>query len=669
MDLFSSLNIEEKMKEMAQDLRQHNYNYYVLSAPTLPDSEFDKRMRELAELEKQYPQYILADSPTQLVGSDLNSEFETVPHKRRMLSLSNAYSHEELDEWHVRIQKAVEKPVEYVCELKIDGLAISVFYENGKYVQAVTRGDGTQGDDVTQNVSTIRSLTKELKGNFPKSFEIRGEIFIHRAGFEKLNEQRAERGETAYANPRNLASGSLKMKDKREVASRPLDITLYHLLTDGREFAGHWEALQAAKSWGIKIAESSKLCKNMEEVKAFVALWDEKRKTLGFDTDGVVIKVNDLSTQDELGFTAKSPRWAVAYKFETETVETILQNVSYQVGRTGAITPVAELLPVALLGTTVKRASLHNANEMLRLGARIGDSVYVEKGGEIIPKITGVNLLKRPENSQAIDFPENCPECGHALVRKEGEAQHYCINEDNCRPQILGKLEHFVARKAMDINSIGAEMLAALYDKGYVKYPADLYDLQYDQVLAMDRIGEKSAQNIIEGIEDSKKVEFARVLFGLGIRYVGQTVAKKLADYFLSIESLAEASVEELAGVEEIGSIIAESVFAYFRNPQYVSHIGRLKSAGLILESQKKELAGHSLNGLTLVVSGTFAQFGRDELKETIAMHGGKVGSSVSKNTDYLVAGDKIGPSKLAKAEALNVKIIDEMTFIELINS
>lgn len=668
MHQLESTEAKDRILQLTKELREHNYKYYVLAQPSIGDRDFDMLMRELEDLENKFPQFVESDSPTQKVGSDLNTTFETVPHKRRMLSLSNAYSWEELEEWHARIQKAVEKPVEFVCELKIDGLAISIFYKNGQYKQAITRGDGTQGDDVTQNVGTIRSHQKKLNAPFLDAFEIRGEIFIHRAGFEKLNSDRALKGQPTYANPRNLASGSLKMKDAKEVAKRPLDIILYHLLTDDRSFETHWESLQQAKSWGIKTAESSQLCHNLEEVKAFIELWDTKRKTLGYDTDGVVIKVNELNTQDELGFTAKSPRWAIAYKFETETVETTLKNVSYQIGRTGAITPVADLIPVQLLGTTVKRASLHNANEIERLDVRLGDTVMVEKGGEIIPKITGVNLSKRKSDSIQIIFPTFCPECNSPLIRKEAEVQHYCSNEIDCKPQVIGKLEHFVGRKAMDINSIGIELLRTLHENNFAKKPADLYALEYNQLMKLERMGEKSASNIIEGIEKSKAIPFPKVLFGLGIRYVGETVAKKLAAHFLAIEELIAATKEELESVEEIGSKIAQSVHAYFRVPKNIEHVVQLKNAGLQFKSEKKVLIGDILMGKTLVVSGTFAQFSRDGIKEAITANGGKVGSSVSKNTTYLVAGDKIGPSKLAKAEALGVEIIDENQLIAIIS-
>ncbi len=670
MDLFSSSPAAQRISELVKLLNQYNYQYYVLAQPSVSDRDFDLLLRELQELETQNPHLIHADSPTQRVGSDLSSEFKSVPHKRRMLSLSNAYSLEELQEWHARNVKSLgHNLITYVCELKIDGLAISIFYKNGKYVQAVTRGDGTQGDDVTANVATLRSLRKELHGQYPADFEIRGEIFIHRAGFEKLNTQRAANGEMTYANPRNLASGSLKMKDTNEVAKRPLDITLYHLLGEKLGYTTHWEQLQAAASWGIKVAETSQLCSDISQVWEFIQEWDSKRKTLGFDTDGVVIKINELATQDELGFTAKSPRWAVAYKFETETAETTLQNVSYQVGRTGAITPVAELEPVQLLGTVVKRASLHNANEIERLDVRLGDTVYVEKGGEIIPKITGVNLAKRPANAHAINYPSHCPECATELLRYEGEAQHYCTNELGCKPQIVGKLEHFVARKAMDINSIGSELLATLYDKNLVRLPADLYALDKTALLQLERMGEKSADNILAGLQQSKNTPFHQVLFGLGIRYVGETVAKKLAAHFKNIDALIAATQQELENVDEIGSKIAESLCQYFAQENNINHIRALQNVGLNMQAEEKEALSSSLHGLTLVVSGTFAQYNRDSIKETIELHGGKIGSSVSKNTDYLVAGDKIGPSKLQKAEQLGVKIIDENEFNNIINA
>jgi DNA ligase (NAD+) len=555
-----------------------------------------------------------------------------------------------------------------VCELKIDGLAISLFYENGKLVQAVTRGDGFQGDDVTENVKTIRSVTQHLHGDFPSSFEIRGEIFMHRKGFDRLNEQRIANGEPTYANPRNVASGSLKIKDPKEVAKRPLDITLYHFLSDQNPFATHSESLQQATSWGIKTAENSQVCGSIQEVFDFLKRWDAARHDLGFDTDGVVIKVNSFRYQEELGFTAKVPRWAIAYKFQTETATSKLLGITYQVGRTGAITPVAELQPVSLLGTTVKRASLHNANEIERLDVRVGDTVFVEKGGEIIPKIVGVDFSRRPENSAPHTYITHCPECHSELHRKEGEAQHYCLNVEECPPQAIGKIEHFVGRKAMDIQSIGSEMAETLYREGLVKELADLYDLTFEQILALDRVGEKTAQNLIDGIAASKEQPFERVLFGLGIRYVGETVAKKLSQGLGNIDAIMSASEEQLVAIDEIGDRIAESVVQYFADENHRNGIARMKSAGLNFTAAQKESLGDSLVGKTMVISGVFAKHSRDEIKAMIEAHGGKVGSGVTGKTDYLVAGDGIGPSKLEKATQLGVNIIDEDTFLGMIS-
>jgi DNA ligase (NAD+) len=558
--------------------------------------------------------------------------------------------------------------VEYVCELKIDGLAISLFYENGQLIQAVTRGDGFQGDDVTENVKTIRSVTQQLHGNYPTSFEIRGEIFMHRKGFERLNQQRQAQGEATYANPRNVASGSLKIKDAKEVAKRPLDITLYHFLSDQYPFATHSESLIQAQSWGIKTAEHSQTCRSIEEVFDYLKRWDAARHDLGFDTDGVVIKVNSLRHQEELGFTAKVPRWAIAYKFQTETATSKLLGITYQVGRTGAITPVAELQPVALLGTTVKRASLHNANEIERLDVRIGDTVFVEKGGEIIPKIVGVDFSRRAENSVPHMYITHCPECNSELQRNDGEAQHYCLNSEECPPQAIGKIEHFVGRKAMDIQSIGSEMAETLYQQGLVKELADLYFLTFDQVLALDRVGEKTAMNLIEGIETSKSQPFERVLFGLGIRYVGETVAKKLAQGLGNIDAIMVATEEQLVAIDEIGERIAESVVQYFSEEKHRMGIERMKAAGLTFTAIQKESLGDGLAGKTMVISGVFAKHSRDEIKVMIEAHGGKVGSGVTGKTDYLVAGDGIGPSKLEKATQLGVNIIDEDTFLTMIS-
>lgn len=663
-----SQEAQAKIIALSQELKDHNYRYYVLAEPVISDQQFDLKLKELEALEKAFPQFALPDSPTQIVGGGLLDEFKTVPHKRRMMSLGNTYSEEELLEFDERVRKSLGvDQVEYVCELKIDGLAISLFYEKGQLVQAVTRGDGFQGDDVTENVKTIRSVTQTLHGNFPASFEIRGEIFMHRKGFERLNQQRQAQGEAPYANPRNVASGSLKIKDAKEVARRPLDITLYHFLADQNPFSTHSESLTQAKSWGIKTADHSETCQSIQSVFDFLKRWDVARHDLGFDTDGVVIKVNSLRYQEELGFTAKVPRWAIAYKFQTETATSKLLGITYQVGRTGAITPVAELQPVALLGTTVKRASLHNANEIERLDVRVGDTVFVEKGGEIIPKIVGVDFSRRPENSVPHQYITHCPECNGPLHRTEGEAQHYCINTEECPPQAIGKIEHFVGRKAMDIQSIGSEMAETLYRNGLVKDLADLYDLTFEQVLALDRVGEKTAMNLIDGINASKSQPFERVLFGLGIRYVGETVAKKLAQSMGNIDAIIDANEETLIAIDEIGERIAESVVQYFAEAKHRLGIERMKAAGLTFTAVQKESLGSGLSGKTLVISGVFAKHSRDEIKAMIEAHGGKVGSGVTGKTDYLVAGDGIGPSKLEKATQLGVNIIDEDTFLTLI--
>lgn len=658
-----------QIDELTSTLKEHNYRYYVLSEPTISDLEFDRLLKQLEYLESQFPDLAHTDSPTRMVGGGIINEFETVKHRRRMLSLGNTYNETELREFDNRIQKAIGGEIEYVCELKIDGLAISLFYENGKLVQAVTRGDGVQGDDVTANVRTIRSLNTDLHGNFPSEFEIRGEIFMHRKGFEKLNRDRIAVGEPAYANPRNVASGSLKLKDSAEVAKRPLDITLYHLLGDNLPYKTHAECIEAARSWGLKTAETTEVCKGIEDVIRFLDIWDKKRHDLGFDTDGVVIKVNSLALQEELGYTAKVPRWAIAYKFQTESATTRLLDITYQVGRTGAITPVAELEPVFLLGTTVKRASLHNANEIERLDVRVGDMVFVEKGGEIIPKITGVDFSQRPENSQPTAYITHCPECGSALVRKENEAQHYCPNEDGCAPQVIGKIEHFVARKAMNIDSIGSEMAKTLYNNGLVKDISDLYGLKTTDLLQLDRMGEKSAQNIIDGIQQSKNIPFERVLFGMGIRHIGETVAKKLAQSIGNIETLMAADKETLTSIDEIGEVIAESLVNYFAEPEHRKLVDKLKAAGLQMESAVKENAqgGTALTGLIFVISGVFSKFSRDEAKDIIEAQGGKCSGSVSSKTDYLLAGEGMGPAKLEKATQLGVKIISEDDLVNMI--
>lgn len=663
-------NAKLRIEHLINTLNDHNYKYYVLAEPVVSDFEFDQLLNELIHLEAQFPQFISPDSPTQKVGGNVSDGFITVKHQRPMLSLANTYNEQELRDFDERIRKSTGlEVIEYVCELKIDGLAISVFYENGKLVQAITRGDGIQGDDVTTNVKTIRSLKHQLTGNFPQKFEMRGEIFMHRKGFEKLNELRRANNEAEYANPRNVASGSLKIKDPNEVAKRPLDIYLYYLLEDEGLFATHSESLDAAASWGIKIADTSKVCNGIDQVLAFLTVWDEKRHDLSFDTDGVVIKVNNKNLQEELGFTAKTPRWAIAYKFQTETATTKLLNITYQVGRTGAITPVAELQPVAILGTTVKRASLHNANEMQRLDIRIGDMVFVEKGGEIIPKIVGIDYTQRPESSEPQAYISHCPECNTELIRNEGEAQHYCPNDLLCPPQVIGKLEHFVGRKAMDIQSIGSEMAETLYKNNLVKSPADFYDLTFDQLIALDRMGEKSANNIIEGIQLSKNQPFERVLFAIGIRYVGETVAKKLVAAFLTIEQLMHASIDDMLKVDEIGERIAQTVYQHFQNPRNLQEIERLKSANLQFEAQKIEKASNVLEGKIFVISGVFENHSRDELKDMVENNGGKMASGVTSKTNYLIAGSGVGPSKLEKAQQLGVVFLSEDELLQMIQT
>ncbi len=661
-------NAKLRIEQLTNTLKDHNYRYYVLAEPIISDFDFDQLLKELEHLELQFPQFADPNSPTKKVGGSVSEGFITVKHQRPMLSLANSYNEEELREFDDRICKATGlSTIEYVCELKIDGLAISVFYENGKLVQAITRGDGIQGDDVTENVKTIRSLTHTLSGNYPEKFEMRGEIFMHRKGFDRLNEQRKAAGEAEYANPRNVASGSLKTKDTAEVAKRPLDIYLYYLLEDEGRFQNHAESLEAAKSWGLKIAETSKVCNGIDQVLAFLHEWDEKRHDLSFDTDGVVIKVNNKNLQEELGFTAKTPRWAIAYKFQTETATTKLLGITYQVGRTGAITPVAELQPVSLLGTTVKRASLHNANEMQRLDVRIGDMVFVEKGGEIIPKIVGIDFSQRALDSQPETYITHCPECQTELVRAEGEAQHYCPNDQLCPPQVIGKIEHFVGRKAMDIQSIGSEMAETLYRNKLVKTAADLYDLTFEQLIQLDRMGEKSANNIIDGIHASKQQPFERVLFAMGIRYIGETVAKKLVAAFLTIEALMAASVEDMLAVDEIGDRIAQTLFQTLQNPRIVQEIERFKIAGLRFETQKIEKASEKLAGKIFVISGVFENHSRDELKDLVENNGGKMASGITSKTNFLIAGSGVGPSKLEKAQQLGVTFLSEDELINMI--
>jgi DNA ligase (NAD+) len=662
---------KERIAQLTEALDQHNYNYYVLDNPTISDYEFDKQLEELILLEKAYPELANPNSPTQRVGGKVTKEFANIKHKYPMLSLSNTYNMEELAEFEDRILKIIPGGVAYVCELKFDGVAIGITYKNGQLVQAVTRGDGEKGDDITTNVKTIRSIPLQLKGkDWPDEFEMRGEIFMPHSSFERINKEREDIGEAPLANPRNAASGTMKMQDSSVVAKRNLDCFLYAMMGENLPFDAHYENLQKAKEWGFKISEHSKICRSLSEIQAFIEQWDKQRLKLVYDTDGIVIKVNDFNHQRLLGFTAKSPRWAVAYKFKAERVCTRLEAISFQVGRTGAITPVANLKPVQLAGTTVKRASLHNADQIEKLDIRLGDWVFVEKGGEIIPKIVGVDLGRRDMFlSEPLQYLTSCPECGTTLVRQEGEAQHYCPNEWHCPPQIKGKMVHFIGRKAMNIDGMGEETIEQLFDAGLLKNCADIYSLQASEILRLERFAEKSVNNLLDGIQASKTVPFERVLFALGIRFVGETVAKKLANHFGSLQAIRQASVEELLAAEEIGERIAESIHAYFANPENLEVIARLQNAGLQMEidlSAKVQLS-NTLDGKSFVVSGVFTQFSRDAIKDLIEKHGGKNVGSVSAKTSYLLAGENMGPEKRKKAEKLGVRILSEEEFIALL--
>ncbi|MGL3002003.1 NAD-dependent DNA ligase LigA [Flavobacterium sp. RSSB_23] len=666
------MNIQDTIQQLRSELDQHNYNYYVLDQPQISDFEFDQKLKELQALEAAHPEFFDANSPTQRVGGAITKNFQTVVHDYRMYSLDNSYSKEDVVDWETRIQKVLGNvPIEYTCELKYDGASISITYENGQLSRAVTRGDGVQGDDVTNNIKTIKSIPLQLKGNYPAHFAIRGEIILPFAGFEKMNQELIEIGETPYANPRNTASGSLKLQDSAEVAKRPLDCLLYSLVGNNLPFQSQFEGLQAARDWGFKAPKEAKLAKNLDEVFEFIAYWDVNRHELPYETDGVVIKVNALSYQEELGYTAKSPRWAIAYKFKSEQVSTKLNSISYQVGRTGAITPVANLEPVQLAGTVVKRASLHNADQIGKLDIRIGDTVFVEKGGEIIPKIIAVDFEKRPEYSEVTHYITNCPECQTALVRSEGEANHYCPNFYGCPPQIIGRIQHFISRKAMDIEGLGGETVALLYNNGLVHNYADLYDLTVEQVLPLERMAQKSAENLVNGVAKSKEIPFESVLFALGIRFVGETVAKKLAKHYKSITALEKATLEDLILVDEIGERIAKSVIEFFENEENRAIVERLRLRGVQLEIVEKvnPNATTKFLGKTFVVSGVFEQFSRDDLKKAIEDNGGKVGSSISSKTDYVVAGDNMGPSKLEKATKLGVTIVSEQDFINMLEA
>ncbi|MCL9770120.1 NAD-dependent DNA ligase LigA [Flavobacterium sp. HXWNR69] len=661
------MSVLDTIKSLREELNQHNYNYYVLDNPTISDFEFDQKLKQLQDLEALHPEYFDENSPTQRVGGMITKNFETVKHEYRMYSLDNSYSTEDLQDWETRIQKVLgDVSLEYTCELKYDGASISISYEKGRLVRAVTRGDGFQGDDVTNNIKTIKAVPIHLKGDFPEKFDIRGEIILPFAGFEKMNQELIEIGETPYSNPRNTASGSLKLQDSAEVAKRPLDCLLYFVIGNNLPFKTQFEGLQKARDWGFKVPSQSKLAKNLNEVLEYINYWDKHRHDLPYETDGVVIKVNNLQHQEELGFTAKSPRWAMAYKFKAEQVTTKLNSISYQVGRTGAITPVANLEPVQLAGTIVKRASLHNADQIEKLDIRIGDEVFVEKGGEIIPKIIAV--AKRGNQPEPTKYITHCPECETELVRNEGEANHFCPNFYGCPPQIIGRIQHFITRKAMDIDGLGGETVTLLYNAGLVSNYADLYELKKEQIIPLERMAEKSAENLIKGIEKSKSVPFERVLYALGIRYVGETVAKKLAKHYKSIDAIAQASIMDLILVDEIGDKIAQSVVQFFENQENIKIIERLKQYGVQLESgEEAALVSEKLKGKTFVVSGVFELFSRDELKKAIEDNGGKVGSSISSKTDYVIAGDNMGPSKLEKANQLKIPILTELIFKEMI--
>ena len=664
------MDIQNTIQNLREELNQHNYNYYVLDKPIISDFEFDQKLKQLQELEDKHPEFFDENSPTQRVGGAITKNFETVKHEYRMYSLDNSYSKEELLDWEKRVQKVLgDVPLEYTCELKYDGASISITFENGKLKRAVTRGDGVQGDDVTNNIKTIKSIPLKLKGNFPDKFDVRGEIILPFSGFEKMNQELIEIGELPYSNPRNTASGSLKLQDSAEVAKRPLDCLLYFLIGNKLPFNSQFEGLETARNWGFKVPKESKLAHNMEEVFQFIEYWDINRHNLPYETDGVVIKVNSFQHQDELGFTAKSPRWAIAYKFKSEQVSTKLNSISYQVGRTGAITPVANLEPVQLAGTIVKRASLHNADQIEKLDIRMGDTVFVEKGGEIIPKIIAVDLSKRPENSEPTKYITHCPECNTELIRGESEANHYCPNFYGCPPQIIGRIQHYISRKAMDIEGLGGETVALLFNNGLVHNYADLYELTVEQILPLERMAQKSAENLVNGVENSKNIPFERVLYALGIRFVGETVAKKLAKHYTTIDALSQASLMDLVLVDEIGERIAQSVIEFFENQENRCIIDRLKSYGVQFETIEivNPDATDKLSGKTFVVSGVFEEFSRDDLKKAIEDNGGKVGSSISTKTDYVVAGANMGPAKLDKASKLNIPIITENEFQKMI--
>ena len=663
---------KQRINELTKLLQDYNYQYYVMDNSVVSDFEFDSLLKELQELEEKHPEFASALSPTKRVGGDVTKKFEQVVHKYPMLSLSNSYSKEDIIDFETRIKKLTNDEIEYVCELKYDGVAIGIQYINGEFHQAVTRGDGSKGENVSTNVKTIKSIPLKLRGDFPGDFEIRGEIFFPLKNFEKLNKLRAANDEPLYANPRNTASGTLKSLDSSIAAERGLDCFLYGIYGENIEINNHFDLVKKAEEWGFKVprVETNYIRKTstIEGILEFIDFWDVERKKLPFEIDGVVIKVNHYDNQNRLGFTAKSPRWAIAYKFKAERVSTILEKVTYQVGRTGAITPVANLVPVQLGGTTVKRASLHNADIIEKLDIREGDTVFVEKGGEIIPKIISVDLTKRPIDLQLFEYISHCPDCNSQLERQEGEANHYCPNDTGCAVQITGRIQHFISRKAMNIDGLGTETIEVLFEQGLIKNAADLYELTFDQLIPIERMAEKSVNNMLAGIESSKHIPFEKVLFALGIRFVGDTVAKKLARHFGTIDNIIQASFETLIEVDEIGDRIAQSLIDYFAKPENLEIVNRLKEKGLQFELAHNEDATEKLKGLVFVVSGVFDKFSRDELKKSIEDNGGKVSSSISSKTDYLVAGDKMGPAKLKKAEKLEVKIIDENKYLQLID-
>lgn len=669
--------VEARIEQLSKEIDAHNYSYYVLDKPVISDFEFDMLLEELIKLEKEHPEFEKPDSPTQRVGGEITKIFKSVKHKYPMMSLSNSYNKEDVEDFDRKVREGLGisstglfgANIEYVCELKFDGLSIGLSYVKGQLTQAVTRGDGVQGDDVTTNVKTIRSIPLKLKGHYPPEFEIRGEIFLPKKVFETINKEREDIGEIPLANPRNAASGTMKMQDSALVAKRKLDCFLYNLLGDNIPNDKHSQNMEAAKSWGFKISEHIEICSGIEEVLKYIEHWDKARHNLPFEIDGIVIKVNDYKQQQNLGFTAKSPRWAIAYKFKAEQVSTELESISYQVGRTGAITPVANLKPVLLAGTTVKRASLHNADIIEKLDVRIGDFVFVEKGGEIIPKIIGVDISKRHAHNHKTKYISHCPECNTELIRHDGEALHYCPNENGCPPQVKGKMEHFVARKAMNIDSLGSETIAQLYEAGLVKNIADLYDLKKEQLLPLDRMAEKSADNLIEGINKSKQVPFERVLFAIGIRHVGETTAKKIAKKVNSLEILKHLNKEQLLEIDEVGETIADSIIDFFKNKAYQNIIERLQEHGLQfnIHSSQQRITTDKLKDFTIVISGVFSKHSRDEYKDMIELNGGKNSGSISKKTSFVLAGENMGPEKLKKAESLGVKIINEEAFLNML--